>query len=152
MGFIARQRYIRYGQNRKKDAKWREQNRQGRRRNHAKYREQDNAGFRQHYQENKEYHHYKNKQHYKKYGHLWKERRREIMDEWLFNKCSPSFVERCFDSLGASLRPDRELTFAQCCALIEAMGYKLDDVSYPPFINRRKFWDKKAKSQGNQTA
>ena len=144
MGFIKRQENIRRERvYRKKDIFWEEQRRQIRRRNHTKYRKQDNAGFKQHYQENKEYHYHKNKQHYKKYGYLWKERRREITEEWMFDKCSPYFTEQCFMSLGASLRPDRELTFAQLCALIEGLGYDLKDVTYPPFINRKKFWDKK---------
>ena len=144
MGFVKRQENIRREKvYRKKDIFWQEQRRAIRRKNHAKYRNKDNAKFREHYQENKEYHYHKNKQYHKKYGHLWKERKREISIEWAFNKCSPFFVEKCFESLGASIRPDRELTFPQVCVLIEKLGYNLENVTYPPFINRKKFWDKK---------
>lgn len=143
MGFSRRQQNIKIEQSRKKDARWRKQSRRNQKKYHANNREKENAYFKEHYSDNKEYFRQKNKEHYKENGDKWKARRAEIRKEWVFNKCTPSFVESCFASVGASLKTTEDITFAQCCALIQAFGYNLKDVTYPPFINRKRYFDKK---------
>lgn len=120
-----------------------ESGRNRRKRNHAKHREQDNKKFKEHYQDNKDYHKQKNKEHYQENKEKWKARRAEISQEWSYNRCTPSFVESVFNSLGASLKPDRDMTFAQCCSFIKMLGYDIEDVEYPPFKNRLKYFKNK---------
>lgn len=143
MGFKARQENIRREQGRRRDERWRKQTRQNQKKYHANNREKENAYFKEHYSDNKDYFRQKNKEHYKKNGDKWKARRAEIKKDWLFDKCTPAFVEGCFASVGASLKTTEDITFSQCCALIQAFGYDLKDVTYPAFINRKRYFDKK---------
>lgn len=132
--------YREYMREKRKDEKQREYDRKMRAADYQRNKERNKAEFRARYQKKKEEHRKKNKEHYLKHGAEWKERRRLIADFFSYNKCSPDFVEGCFRSLGACLTVDRTITFSQCCSLIEVFGYDLDDVGYPPFINRREFF------------
>ena len=114
-----------------------------RKRNHAKYRDKDNAASKKAYEENPEYYRQKRKEHYKKNGDKWRKRRAEISKEFSFNKCTPIFAEAVFNSLGATLTIDRTLNFEQFCALVKVLGYDLDDVTYPPFVNRLRYFRNK---------
>lgn len=110
---------------------------------HLRNREKENEQFKKHYQENKDYHKKKNKEHYEANKEKWAARRAEISLEWSFNRCSPAFVESTFASLGACLKTEKMITFPQLCALITSLGYKLKDVTYPPFVRRKAYFDKK---------
>lgn len=114
-----------------------------RKRYHEKHREEDLARDKAHYENNKDYHRQKNKEHYQENGEKWKARRAEISLEWTMNKCSPALVEKSFESLGASLTVKNEITFPQLCSLIKLLGYNPKDVTYPAFITRWKYFDKK---------
>lgn len=115
-------------------------NRNRRARNHALHREEDNVRFKEHYQQNKDYHKEKNRKHYEENGEKWKARRAEICQEWNYSKCSPYFVTSVLEDLGTLLTVEEEMSFSQLCALIKVLGYNLEDVEYPPFINRYKYF------------
>lgn len=123
--------------------KRRAERRKTRKNNHEKHRKEDLARDKAHYERNKDYHRQKNKEYYRENGEKWKKRRAEISLEWTMNKCSSTLIEKSFESLGASLTVKNEITFPQLCSLIKLLGYNPKDVTYPAFITRWKYFDKK---------
>lgn len=143
MGFKNRHHYLKYDVSRKDDDDYKANKRRLRKEAHQRRRQRELDENKAYYQENKEYFRTKNRQAYKQNGDKWAKRRRELVDDWKFNKCSPTFVENTFLSLGASITTDGDITFPQLCGLITGLGYELKDVTYPPFIGRKKYFDKK---------
>ena len=143
MGFTRRQQNIYIEKSRKRDTRWREQTRTNQKKYHQTHKDKENEYCRKHYQENIAYHRQANRAHYRVNKDKWRKRRAENSTEWSNNRCTPSFTENTFASLGASLTVDGIITFSQLCALIEALGYDLNDITYLPFIRRRKYFNKK---------
>lgn len=143
MGFKNRHHYLKYDVSRKDDDDYKQNKRRLRKEAHQRRRQREIEESKAYYQENKEYFRAKNRDSYKKNGDKWAKRRREIVDDWKFNKCSPTFVENTFITLGASITTDGEITFSQLCGLIVGLGYKIEEVTYPPFIHRQKYFNKK---------
>lgn len=143
MGFNRRQQNIKIEKSRKRTEQWRKQTRTKRIKYHQTHQQKENDYSKQHYENNKEYHRKANKEHYKENKEKWQARRAIINMEWKFNKCSPTFVESTFMSLGASLRTEKEITFPQLCALLKVLGYDPKEVTYPAFMNRYNYFNKK---------
>lgn len=114
-----------------------------RKKNHQNHREKDNARSKSYYGKHSKYFKIKNREWNEKNGEKWKQRRAEISLEWTMNKCSSALIERTFDELGISLSVEQEITFSQLCSLIKVLGYNPKNVTYPPFVNRYNYFDKK---------
>lgn len=114
-----------------------------RRKNHQSHQEHDNIRSKDYYKEHSKYFKIKNKEWNEKNGDKWKERRAEISLEWTMNRCSSALIEKTFENLGASLSVEQEITFPQFCALLKVLGYDPKDVTYPAFVNRYNYFNKK---------
>lgn len=114
-----------------------------RKKNHQSCREQDNARSKAYYKIHDKYFKLKNKEWNEKNGNKWKERRAKISLEWTMNKCSSALVEKTFENLGASLTVEQEITFPQLCSLLKVLGYDPKEVTYPAFVNRYNYFNKK---------
>ena len=143
MGFTRRHQDIYIESKRKKNDRYYKTKRAIRRSQHQKRRERELAENKEYYQKNKLYFRTKNREYNQKNAEKWAKRRREIANEWQFNTCTPSFVENTFNSLGASITTDGNITFSQLCGLIEALGYSIKEVTYLPFIRRKNYFNKK---------